>query len=75
MLLSELEPGCAVRIGSLAGVEPAVRRKLMVMGLLPHTEVRLLRTAPFGDPLQVAADGITLSLQRALAGQIEVELV
>ena len=50
-----------------------MRRKLMVMGLLPRSEVRFIRSAPLGDPLQITTGGITLSVQKALAAQIEVD--
>ena len=49
-----------------------VRRKLMVLGLLPQSEIRVIRTAPFGDPLQIATASITLSVQKQLALDIEV---
>ncbi len=75
MLLSELSPGQSARIVSLAQLEPAVRRKLMAMGLLPSSEIRFIRQAPMGDPLQIATSSITLSVQKALAHLIEVQAV
>ena len=60
---------------SLAQLEPAVRRKLMAMGLLPSSEIRFIRQAPMGDPLQIATSSITLSVQKALANLIEVQAV
>ena len=72
MQLSEIKPGETVRIASFSGVEPVVRRKLMAMGLLPCSHVRFVRCAPLGDPMQIAADGITLSVQKELASKIEV---
>ncbi|MBP8173005.1 MAG: ferrous iron transport protein A [Aeromonadaceae bacterium] len=72
MQLSEIKPGETVRITSLSGVEPVVRRKLMAMGLLPCSQVRFVRSAPLGDPMQISADGITLSVQKELASKIEV---
>lgn len=73
MVLSELLPGQVAQIVSLAQLEPAVKRKLMAMGLLPSSEIRLIRTAPLGDPMQIATSSITLSIQKSLAGQIEVK--
>lgn len=72
MYLGELKPGQSGTITSLAELDAPVRRKLMAMGLLPHSEVRLLRAAPLGDPLQISTTGITLSIQKKLAMQIEV---
>ena len=75
MLMSELKPGETARIVSLAQLEPAVKRKLMAMGLLPSSEIRFIRQAPLGDPLQIATSSITLSIQTALASLIEVQAV
>ena len=75
MLMSELKPGETARIVSLAQLEPAVKRTLMAMGLLPSSEIRFIRQAPLGDPLQIASSSITLSIQTALARLIEVQAV
>jgi ferrous iron transport protein A len=73
MVLTQLSPGQSARIKDLNALERSLRRKLMVMGLLPQSEVTLLRFAPLGDPLQVQCQGICLSVQKSLANQIEVE--
>lgn len=75
MFLSELLPGQSAQIISLTQLEPAVKRKLMAMGLLPSSEIRLVRQAPLGDPMQIATSSITLSIQKSLAARIEVKRV
>ncbi|ABO89712.1 MULTISPECIES: FeoA family protein [Aeromonas] len=75
MVLAQLSPGQSARIKHMNHLERTLRRKLMVMGLLPQTEVLFLRAAPLGDPLQIQCQGICLSMQKSLALQIEVELV
>lgn len=75
MVLTQLSPGQSARIKNLDQLTRPLRRKLMVMGLLPQTEVIYLRSAPLGDPLQIQCQGICLSMQKSLAQQIEVELV
>ncbi len=75
MVLTELSPGQSARITHMNHLGRASRRKLMVMGLLPQTEILYLRAAPLGDPLQIQCQGICLSMQRSLAQQIEVEPV
>ena len=72
MYLHEMKPGQSARIVSFNQLEGPVRRRLMAMGLLPHCEVRFLRAAPLGDPLQVTTGDITLSIQTRLASEIEV---
>lgn len=75
MDLTDLAPGQRARILDMNRLTHQVRRKLMVMGLLPHSEVQFLRAAPLGDPLQIQCQGICLSIQKSLARQIEVERV
>ena len=72
MYLHEMKPGQSAQIVSFNELEGPVRRRLMAMGLLPHSEIRFLRAAPLGDPLQITTGDITLSIQRHLASQIEV---
>ncbi|AUI85650.1 ferrous iron transport protein A [Vibrio azureus] len=73
MKLSEITPGQTVTIRLLEGLSPDVRKKLMVMGLLPNTEVTLVRRAPMGDPLQVEVRGVSVALRESIAKNIEVE--
>ena len=47
-------------------------RRLMEMGLLPGTRVRLVRSAPFGDPVELRVRNYSLSLRRAEAAKIAV---
>ncbi|WOQ14820.1 FeoA family protein [Aeromonas media] len=75
MVLTELSPGQRARIKNMNQLGRTLRRKLMVMGLLPQTEILYLRAAPLGDPLQVQCQGICLSMQKSLAQYIEVEPV
>ena len=43
------------------------------MGVTPGVEVRLVGTAPLGDPLAFEVRGYRLSLRRAEAALVEVE--
>jgi ferrous iron transport protein A len=46
----------------------------MVMGVLPNTQVTLIRRAPMGDPLQISVRGVSVAIRKQLALQIEVEV-
>ena len=74
MVLTELSPGQSARITHMNHLCRPCGASLMVMGLLPQTEILYLRAAP-GDLLQIQCQGICLSMQRSLAQQIEVEPV
>ncbi|HHF2877624.1 TPA: ferrous iron transport protein A [Vibrio diabolicus] len=75
MKLSEINPGDTVTIWLLDGLSSDIRKKLMVMGLLPNTEVKVIRRAPMGDPLQVEVRGVSVALRETIAQKIEVERV
>ncbi|MDD1783012.1 ferrous iron transport protein A [Enterovibrio sp. ZSDZ35] len=72
MKLSELKPGAKGKIVSMASVPAIPRKKLMAMGVLPDTDVTVIRIAPMGDPIQVRVRGCDIALRMSLATNIEV---
>lgn len=60
------------RLVRLAGPR-SFRRRLMELGLIPGTELQVLRVAPLGDPLQLLVRGCRLSIRRAEAAHVLVE--
>jgi Fe2+ transport system protein FeoA len=52
--------------------ERRLSRRLMEMGLLPGTGVRVVRVAPLGDPIELRIRNYSLSLRRAEAAKISV---
>jgi Fe2+ transport system protein FeoA len=54
------------------GCPRAVTRRLLEMGLLPGTQVEILRMAPLGDPIELRLRGYALSIRRAEAAQIMI---
>ena len=72
MKLSELLPGAAAVIRELPVTGTRFLR-MREMGLLPGTRVRLVRTAPLGDPLEIEVRGYHLSLRRDEAAQIAID--
>jgi ferrous iron transport protein A len=48
--------------------------RLMEMGLVPGAAVRMVKTAPLGDPIQVCVRNYDLALRRAEAKSIVVAL-
>ncbi|TQP31146.1 FeoA family protein [Vibrio cholerae] len=73
MKLSQMKAGERGIILALDGLSDTVRKKLMVMGVLPNTEVVLIRRAPMGDPLQVEVRGVSIALRENIAANIDVE--
>ena len=61
--------------GTVAAVRGArqFRRRLLELGLVPGTRVRLLNVAPLGDPLELEVRGCRLSIRRSEARAIELQ--
>jgi Fe2+ transport system protein FeoA len=55
------------------GVDPEHLSMLRGMGIVEGREVRVLRRAAFGGPLQVFVGEVTLALDRAVAQKLRVE--
>lgn len=73
MTLRETPIGRVARILSVGG-DRAFRRRLLELGLVPGTTVEVLRVAPLGDPLELLARGCCLSIRKADADHVQVEL-
>jgi Fe2+ transport system protein FeoA len=70
--LDTLKAGDEVKILELRGDEEATSR-LMELGLLPGTQIKVVRFAPLGDPIEVVVRGYHLSLRRGEASGILVQ--
>ena len=72
MLLSELKIGQTARIKKVGG-EGALRLRFLDMGLIPKTQITLIKVAPMGDPIEVRLRGYELTMRVDEARWIEVE--
>jgi len=66
-----------VPIGSAAKVvaindTSRISRRLMEMGVIPGVSLEVLKTAPFGDPIEVRVRGYNLAMRRSEADAIEI---
>lgn len=73
MTLKEAKIGSRVRVIKLRG-EGAVKRRIMDMGITKGVEIAVRKVAPLGDPLEITVRGYELSLRKADAEMIDVEL-
>ncbi len=69
--LAELEPGSVAVVVSVDTASPLGRR-LLDLGFVPDSEVRMLRRAPLGDPVEYEVRGVRLCLRRSEAARISV---
>lgn len=74
MTLNDLKKGSDARIIAL-DVDNETSQRLMVMGLLPEMTVKVVHVAPLGDPIAVEYSGRCLSMRRAEAAEVVVELL
>ena len=72
--LSDLPAGKSARVVGLDGDE-ATQQRLLELGVLPGSLLRLVRTAPLGDPIEIEVLGYKLSLRKCEASTILIEAV
>ena len=70
--LAEIPLGRPARVTRVDGPR-AFRRRLLEMGLVPGTDVRVVTIAPFGDPLRIEVRGGQWSIRKQEAAQILVD--
>ena len=73
MTLDQLPIGQEAVITRVGG-EGALRCRLLDMGLIPKTTVRVEKIAPLGDPIELRVRGYSLSLRKEDARNIGVEV-
>lgn len=69
--LAKLEIGSEARVTKING-NNAVTKRLMEMGVVPGVSVKIVKSAPFGDPIQILVRGYNLAMRRSEADVIEV---
>ena len=72
MTLRDLKIGESARIKAVGG-EGALRQHFLDMGVVPGAEIKLMKLAPMGDPMEFRIHGYELTLRVADAEKIEIE--
>lgn len=57
------------------GCSGALRRRIIDMGITPGAVIKMKKSAPFGDPVQINVRGYELSIRRSEAAEILVEVI
>ncbi len=73
MKLANLEVGEKAFVTNVLG-ETLVAKRLMEMGVVPGVSVRVVKSAPFGDPIEIRVRGYSLALRKSEAEKIEVQI-
>ncbi len=74
MKIKEMRIGQEGKLVGYSGTDRAYRHKLLRMGLVKGATFRLLRKAPMGDPVEIELRGFNLTLRKAEAEILEVEV-
>jgi ferrous iron transport protein A len=69
--LANLLQGEKAKVSSVVGTD-AVTRRLMEMGIVPGEMIRMIKAAPFGDPMEIKVRGYHLAVRRNEARMIEI---
>lgn len=69
--LDQLPLGSSARVVRLCAAG-AIGQRLCEMGLVEGTDVRLIRFAPLGDPLEIEVQDYLLSLRKSEARLVEI---
>jgi Fe2+ transport system protein FeoA len=72
--LAQLKPGQSAHVTDVQG-DPALQQRILEMGILPGAQVKLIRVAPLGDPMEFSVLGYNLSLRKSEAACVTVEVV
>ena len=74
MTLREIKQGQSARVLNVGG-SGALRQHFLDMGIIPGTDVKVVKYAPMGDPVEICLHGYELTLRLDDAAKIEVEPV
>ena len=69
--LAKLPIGSSGRVIAVNG-EGRITRRILEMGVIPGVSIRVIKSAPFGDPIEVSVRGYSLAMRRSEADAIEV---
>jgi ferrous iron transport protein A len=72
--LDQLRPGQRAEVLSLTG-EPGLVQRFYELGLMEGEEVELVALAPLGDPIEIRLGNSRLTLRKAEAAGIAVQLL
>lgn len=74
MTLANVKPGESCKVVKLSD-SGATRRRIMDMGITKGAQIKILKVAPLGDPVDLSVRGYRLSLRKEDLSKIEVEAV
>ena len=74
MTLDEIKPGQECEIVNTVS-EGIMQQRLLDMGFIPGTRIKVIRNAPLVDPVEFLLKGYYVSLRHSEAKLVEVTLI
>jgi len=72
--LNDLKPHDKGKIIKITGRGP-LKRRLLDMGIIPGSELEIVRVAPLGYPVEIIIKRYNLSLRKEEAKQVLIEIL
>lgn len=72
--LSSAKSGDRCTVLEIASEPTELKGRLYALGIIPGSELELLRFAPLGDPMQVKVGGSFISIRKSEAAIITVDI-
>lgn len=73
--LVDLNKGQKAKVLGLHNSNPAVKRRLMDMGITTGVEVKVKKVAPLGDPVDIELRGYELCIRKIDMAEIDIEVI
>jgi len=73
MTLDQVNAGGQARVVSISG-SGRISKRLMEMGVVPGIVITIVKSAPFGDPVQIRLLGYSMAVRRSEAQAVTVEV-
>ncbi len=56
-------------------IDSEIKNRLLDMGIVTNTKIKMIKKAPLGDPIQIYLRGYNLSIRKSIAEKIQVEVI
>lgn len=73
MLLSHLKVGRKAQLVGFSDSAIRHQSRYLSLGLMPGAEIKIIRTAPLGCPLEIKVGSTLISMRKAEAAEVLVE--
>ncbi|MCQ2069969.1 MAG: ferrous iron transport protein A [archaeon] len=72
MKIKDMKQGDTATVVNVSG-EGQLRKRIMDLGLTKGTEIKIVRIAPLGDPIEIELRGYRLTVRKTESSIVELE--